>query len=268
MLTVMMQASPVLVAYGTNHSHQGLTLLRDTAHWHGWSALHVIGTTEGFQKHHLVDKLAAMRRFAKKWPDETILVFVDGYDVIVNNEPSQLETAFLDSGKRILISSELGCCTNRETALKYMTTCHPHWPFISDASRSGGRAWLNSGALVGYASDIRYFLRLAWKEYKQHPVMYRAYSDQQVLCYLMSDGATVWTRASVGIDHMSEVALSMYQTNIQIGQVLGFDTIGRIVFFNRTVPAIIHFNGPKDVKAAQIEYAIKHFPLLQRWRGG
>jgi hypothetical protein len=172
-----------------------------------------------------------MRRFAKKWPDETILVFVDGYDVIVNNEPSHLATAFLDSGK----SSELGCCTNRETALKYMTTCHPHWPLIPRSEKSGGRSCLNSGALVGYASDIRYFLRLAWKEYKQHPVMYRAFTDQQVLCDLMSDRSTVWTRAAVGIDHMSEAALSTYAANIRIGQVLGFDTIGHIVFSNRTV---------------------------------
>ncbi len=73
----------------------------------------------------------------------------------------------------------------------------------------------------------------------------------------------IWTRAAVGIDHSSELALTTYQTDIRIGQVLGLDSLGRIVFSNRTVPSIIHFNGPKDAKAAQMKYAKANFQLLQ-----
>jgi hypothetical protein len=249
-----------LVAYATDHEHQGLALLQNTARWHGWSALHVIGTQEGFNTHGLVDKLRALRRFARKWPDDTILVFVDGYDVIVNNEPGALESAFLTSGKRVLISSELGCCTDKQSSLQYKTSCHPDWPFRHVQE---GRIWPNTGVIVGYAREVRKLLRMAWKEYSMHRALYLAYTDQQLVCFLVSDGSSIWTRAAVGIDHMSKVALSTYKTDIRIdGHSLGIDALGRIVFSNRSAPALIHFNGPKDQKAAQLEYAEKHFPLI------
>ncbi len=79
-------------------------MLQDTARWHGWQAVHVVGTEEGFRTHGLVDKLRALRRFARKWSDDTILVFVDAYDVVINNEPFVLESAFLASGKRVLLA--------------------------------------------------------------------------------------------------------------------------------------------------------------------
>ncbi len=187
-------------------------------------------------------------------------MFVDGYDVVANNEPEVLESAFLASGKRVLISSELGCCTSKQASLENKRDCHPAWRFVDQ-----GRAWLNTGVIVGYAGDIRRLLRLAWKDYKAHPAMYKSYTDQQLVCFLVSDGATVWTRAAVGIDHMSEVALSTYQTDIRLdGTMLGLDARGRIMFANRSVPAFIHFNGPRHQKAAQMQYAKRHFPLLSQ----
>jgi len=250
-------ASLEIAAYATNQQHDGLRLLHSTSQWHGWSQLHVIGTQAGFDSHGLVDKLRALRRFARRWPDDTILVFVDGYDVVINNEPSVLESAFLASGKRVILASELGCCTDKQTALAYGTACHPNWPFAQE------RKWLNSGVIVGYAKDVRRLLQLAWKEYLAHTSMYHAYTDQQLLCFLVSDGSTIWTRASVGIDHLSELALCTYKTDIRVGQMIGFDEHKRVVFANRTIPAIIHFNGPADEKALQIQYAKQHFPLLQ-----
>ena len=254
-------ASVELVTYATDTEHEDLALLQRSAHWNGWSAVHVVGTEEGFQQHGLVDKLRALRRFTRKWPDNTILAFVDGYDVIINNEPSALETAFLASDKRVILASEVGCCTDKQTAQTFHNGCHRSWPFTHLSSPTT-RVWPNSGVIVGYARDIRRLLRLAWKEYRTDPVMYRAYTDQQLLCFLVSDGSTIWTRASVGIDHLSELALTTYKTDIRIGQILGFDPIGRIVFANRTIPAIIHFNGPPPEKRAQMDYAKVYFPQL------
>jgi hypothetical protein len=252
--------NPELVTYATDLQHGGLRLLRQTARWHGWSPLHVIGTQYGFDTHGLVDKLRALRRFARKWPDNTILVFVDGYDVIINNEPSVLETSFLASGKQVIIASELGCCTDKATALAHGTACHTNWPF---ASEPYGRPWLNSGVIVGYAYSVRRMLKLAWKEYLTNKPLYRAYTDQQVLCYLLSEGSSIWTRAAIGIDSASEFALTTYMTDIRLGELLGVDSLGRIVFSNRTVPSIIHFNGPKHEKVSQMAYAKANFPLLQ-----
>ena len=242
-----------LVTYATDLQHKGLLLLQNTAEWHGWAPLHVIGTQGGFNTHGLVDKLRALRRFSRKWPDDTILVFVDGYDVIMNNEPAALEASFLASGKSVLSASEHGCCTDKATALQYRTSCHRDWPFTQ------GRVWPNSGVVVGYAKDIRHLMRMAWREYQTNTTLYLAYTDQQLLCYLVSDGATLWTRAAVGVDHESEIALTTYQTDLQ---TLGFDKLGRVVFSNRTVPPIIHFNSPNDIKASQIQYAKANFPLL------
>jgi hypothetical protein len=248
-----------LVAYATDAHHKGVWLLNQTAQWHRWSPLHIIGTQKGFNTHALVDKLRALRRFSKGWPDNTILVFVDGYDVIMNNGPTELETAFLASGKRIIIASELGCCCDKATVMLSGLACHRYWPHIQT---DGSRQWLNSGVIVGYARDIQRFMKLAWKEYMNHQSMYQAYTDQQVLCFLMSDGSSIWTRAAVGIDHKSELALTTYGMDIRLGQIIGTDDIGRIVFSNRTIPPIIHFNGPKQEKAAQIAYALSNFPLL------
>ena len=248
-----------LVAYATDSRHEGVWLLNQTARWHRWSPLHIIGTQTGFNTHGLVDKIRALRRFSKGWPDDTILVFVDGYDVIMNNGPAELETEFLASGKRVMIASELGCCCDKATVMASGLSCHRHWPF---KPTDGGRQWLNSGVIIGYARDVQRLLKLAWTEYLSHQSIYRKYTDQQVLCFLMSDGSSIWTRAAVGIDHKSEMALTTYSMDIRLGQVIGTDDIGRVVFSNRTVPSIIHFNGPKPEKAAQIGYARANFPLL------
>jgi hypothetical protein len=259
---VIVQAAGVeLVAYATDSEHEGVRLLQNTARWHGWSALHIIGTPEGYETHGLVDKVRALRRFARDWPDDTVLVFVDGYDVVVNNEPSKLEAAFLASGKRVMFASEMGCCTSKQTALEGKLSCHSEWPFPSSSAH--GRAWLNSGVMVGYAKDIRELLRMAWREYKTAPELYQTYTDQNLMCFLLAEGGSIWVRAAVGIDHMSELALTTFNMDIRIGQVLGLDTMGRIVFANRSVPAMIHFNGHARHKTAQIAYAKANFPLLQ-----
>lgn len=244
-----------LVTYATDTDR--VEPLKQSARWHGWSALNILGTQAGFDRHGLVDKLRALRRFAKGRAADSLLVFVDAYDVIVNHAPFHLERIFLASGKRILLASELGCCTDKETALAYGNRCHRNWPFFPSSPHR--RIWLNSGVIIGYAKDIRRLLRLAWKEYLLHPNVYRAHTDQQLLCFLMSDGATIWTREAVGIDHESQAALTTYQTDL--GQALSFDSQGRVVFENRTVPALIHFNGPPQPKAAQMEFAQRHFPL-------
>ena len=137
-----------LVTYATDPAHEDLALLQRSAHWNGWSAVHVVGTQEGLETHGLVDKLRALRRFARKWPANTILAFVDGYDVVINNEPFALESAFLASGKRVMLASEVGCCTDKPSAQGYKTTCHRAWPFAREASHPS-RAWLNSGVIVG-----------------------------------------------------------------------------------------------------------------------
>ena len=247
-----------LVSYATDPEHEGVARLRRTARWHGWAPLHVIGTPEGYAAHGLVDKLRALRRFARRWPDDMILAFADGYDVIANNGPGELERAFLATGKPIVIASELGCCTDKASALRSAVHCHRNWPFRGES----GRVWLNTGVVVGYARAIRRLLRLAWREYRTAPAMYRAYTDQQVLCALVAEGATPWTRASVAIDHGSELALTTYNMLVELGHELTLDARGRIVFLNETTPALIHFNGPPEQKAAQLEYARAHFPLL------
>jgi len=205
-----------------------------------------------------VDKLRALRRFAKGRSANSLLVFVDAYDVILNHAPFHLERIFLASGKRILLASELGCCVDKPTALAYGNSCHRHWPFFSRSPPLLGRVWLNSGVIIGYAKDIRRLLRMAWREYLLHPDVYRAHTDQQLLCFLMSDGATIWTREAVGIDHDSHAALTTYQTDLR--EALSFDSQGRVLFQNRTVPAIIHFNGPPQGKAEQMAFAQRHFP--------
>ena len=173
--------------------------------WNGWSALNVVRTREANGP---VDRLRALRRFAKHRAPEAILVFVNSYFVVLDNEPFQLEAALMASGRRILIAGNES----------------------SDA------------VLTGYARDVRRLLRLAWKECLSRPST--NLTDRHLTRFLMADGATVWTRESVGIDLSSE-AEPAYQTDLILNGIgaLGLDDFGRIVFDNRTVPAIIRSNG-------------------------
>ena len=82
---------------------------------------------------------------------------------------------------------------------------------------------------------------MAWREYRRHPEVYRAHTDQRILCFLLSDGATLWVRESVGIDHARHMALNTELT---------FDRDGRVVYargLNQTVPTFVHFNGPPAI---------------------
>jgi hypothetical protein len=173
--------------------------------WNGWSALNVVRTREANGP---VDRLRALRRLAKHRAPEAILVFVNSYFVVLDNEPFQLEAALMASGRRILIAGKES----------------------SDA------------VLTGYARDVRRLLRLAWKECLSRPPT--NLTDRHLTRFLMADGATVWTRESVGIDRSSE-AEPAYQTDLILNGVgaLGLDDFGRIVFDNRTVSAIIRSNG-------------------------
>jgi hypothetical protein len=64
---------------------------------------------------------------------------------------------------------------------------------------------------------------------------------------------------------MSEVALSTYQSDIWLDwTMLGLYALGRNMFSNWSIPASIHFNSPRHQKAAQMEYAKWHFPLIQQ----
>ena len=174
--------------------------------WNGWSALNVVRTREANGP---MDRLRALRRFAKHRAPEAILVFVNSYFVVLDNEPFQLEAALMASGRRVLIAGK-------------------------DSS---------DAVLTGYARDVRRLLRLAWKECLSRPPT--NLTDRQLTRFLVADGATVWTRESMGIDRASEAEPTAYQTDLILDGVgaLGLDGGGRIVFDNRTVPAIIRSNG-------------------------
>ena len=218
----------VPVTYAT--SLERLAPLQAGARWHGWSALHVLGLnrTRSFQTHRLTDKLWALRRFARAWPDDTLLAFVDGYDVLVNNHVGALQAAFHASGHQVLVASERGCCTTKAEAQARRTTCDPAWPFPAE----DGPHWtghLNSGVLIGYAGAMRRLLRQAWHEYLTDPPTYRLFTDQQLLCFLLgAEGSTLWTRASVGIDHASAATLCTYRRDLDTDVTI--DALGRVVF--------------------------------------
>jgi hypothetical protein len=65
------------------------------------------------------------------------------------------------------------------------------------------------------------------------------------VCFLQSDGATIWTRESVGVVFSGGAGLTTHQTDIALDGAgpLSMDDRGRIVFDNRTVPAIIRGRG-------------------------
>jgi hypothetical protein len=138
--------------------------------------LHVLGKgIKHFYSKGLGAKVDLFREFLNTLlplNDSTVVMFVDGSDVIFQKEPSAILKGFVDSHAQILFSAEhacypmkyfpwnlnlgkwLGSCSGACSNSRYV--CDVLFPFPThDAMNTGGcdetNRWLNSGGFIGYA---------------------------------------------------------------------------------------------------------------------
>ena len=206
--------------------------------------LNIIGRKRatGWAEYGYTDKLWALSEFLTNVPNDshTIILFVDAYDVIFAGAPSHLIDQLLSSGKRILFSSEKGCCPDWSKAVQYAmdrrpgvwaTGCGDGWP---PAPFGVTTPFLNSGAIIAFAPELTQLLRHARSEYEASLRAARAarggsaeplrVGDQELLCHVYSNvsaGAPAGNGGGreppplrdalgMGIDYRSAAFLSMH----------------------------------------------------------
>ena len=106
-----------------------------------------------------MEKFRALREFLDLLggDPQAIIVFADAYDVLFTAGPRALVRRFVRSGRRILISSEKGCCSDWLSTVEAVlraapVPCDNTWPLPEIGTAT---PFMNSGAYVGFQVHSR-----------------------------------------------------------------------------------------------------------------
>ncbi len=124
------------------HEHKGLRYLRKSCE-HYNLPLEVLGM--GLQWRGLAQKLHVSEEYAKTLPENDILMFVDGYDVILQADEKTILETFYAMNYPFVISVERDLWPHKEMAQL----------FPKDTSFR----YLNSGTYIGYVGNVLEILR-------------------------------------------------------------------------------------------------------------
>jgi len=234
-------------------------VVASSASAHGFG-LNVLG--EGRQAHfdqdRFLDKLWALRAFVVEvWnttPEDmrnsTLILFFDGYDVLVNGKPRTLVKRFVHSKKKILFGAEKGCCGTRDEMAFSNNQCDPMWP----TDKYTTTPFLNSGVFLGFVTEVDHLLTAAKNEYDSYiaklqsdygPIQpygtrttrkgpwdpYLAGGDQQLICQLFAHevvdgGQSLRSAIGMSLDYESLIFLNAYQ--MEIGREIVITANGRV----------------------------------------
>lgn len=165
----------------------------------------------------LAHKLLYVRDYIETLPDSDVVLFVDGYDVLILEEEQTLLNKFINSGHCFIVSGERYC-----------------WPLINRCSefpvQPTSFRFVNSGVYIGYVHALKTF-------FGKIPAINPKISDQGILSayYLLYPG-------EIHIDAYCDFFLTLAGV---IPEELKLDPIGKKVFFTETgtTPCLIHGNG-------------------------
>lgn len=101
----------------------------------------------------IIDKIKAMHKFASEQEPDEIIMFCDGYDVIIFGDSNEIERRFtFDFTCDILVNAEKALWTPDLDCLRYQ--------YKSKKFQEGNWSYLNSGVYIGYADSIRDMLAI------------------------------------------------------------------------------------------------------------
>lgn len=209
--------------------------------------------------------------------ENTIILYVDGHDIIFQDNTEELINKFLSTNTRILFGAEhacfplkffpwdmnigpwLGYCTrhgNKCSNSRFI--CDTLYPKSGDQLKNPYNRWLNSGAFIGFASDLR---DIAIEVGKMPSDMLSTWpgTDQGLWNHLFLTG--MW---GISLDYESKIFLSacsvrddkndiipqasdqLVQGNDVILPLIEVPSKDLIIWKNAyadSIPSIIHFNG-------------------------
>ena len=275
-----------LVTYATEVSRADFCIFATSASAHGFR-LNVLGQESRFRKYGWPERVWTLRKFMKIISDEpnTIVVFMDSYDTIINSSPHDLVAAFIDTGASVLFSSERGCGGTKWDLKHRNNACDSQWPLPPVKTTM---PFLNSGGFVAFRSELVVLLDVCRKEYRALqrsllPGEFNAYviaGDQQLYSQLFSygmaernsdDNSRGALRKALGmsLDYHSQIFLSMYKVDLDTeihytanGTLVttgltDCSHLDRRMYYEAclgvqpkpTTPVVVHLNGrPKPLK--------------------
>jgi hypothetical protein len=247
------------VTYATAWSRE-FCVMAASASAHGFG-LNVLG--EGRQAHfdrdRFLDKLWSLRDFVVGVMDttpqdmrtRTLILFFDGYDVLVNGKPKTLVNRFVHSRKKILFGAEKGCSGTREALAFKDNQCDPKWP----SDKYTTTPFLNSGVFLGFVTEVDHLLTAAKNEYDSYlaklqsdygPIQplhetratskgpwdpYLLGTDQQLICQLFAHevvrgGQSLRSAIGMSLDYESQIFVNAYR--MEIGREIVITAKGRV----------------------------------------
>ncbi len=182
-----------------------------------WEGGDMINDPGGGQKINLlipeIDKL--------KEDPNSIVLFVDGFDIVFLSNLKSILERFISSGKRIIFGAEKSCWPDRNLSKDYPSSPYEY-------------KYLNSGNFIGYASDIAKILSKAKKDEVTN------ISDDQL--YYTKEFLYGEYKDLISLDYHCEIfqCLAHAYEDIQIHEGLAYNKV------TKTRPLVLHGNSGKE----------------------
>ena len=195
-----------------------------------------------------IDKIQAMKTCVESLPEDTIVCFIDAYDVLCFSDKAEIERKFLEYNCDIIFSSEQNCYPIENLA-KYelieYTLFERNFTGQVGAKRpiETSYKYVNSGGYIGYAGAMRRMF--AWKSMEEIATMIELGGDQQFFTqyYLEFGSGTADPFVRVGIDDQQRIFQSLYKVDLADFAFFHGRMYNHIL---RTEPCFIHLNGYRD----------------------
>lgn len=170
--------------------------------------------------------------------NNTLLMFTDSYDVILNAPPSELIAKFLEMQSNVIFSAEDFCWPDRSLASQYPPVAH-------------GYKYLCSGGYIGWAQSV----------YELVSMMEIGDTDDDQLYFtkiLLSEGPA----RGITLDHQATIFQNLHGNNEDL-ELVSVHNHTEMRVHNRkfeTHPVVIHGNGPsKDYLSHLGNYIAKSY---------
>lgn len=196
-----------------------------------------------------VDKITTVAEYLHTLPDDdTLVCFVDAYDVLCLSNVEEIVAKFLATNCRILLSAELNCYPERYQLL-YNYVYQELEPVVRPSTQF---LYVNSGGYIGYKKDLLHLLE--WRSVEDIRMICRDGGDQVYFAEYFLEHVLLETipSPSIQLDWNQEIFQSMYRVRFTEfswykgeGNV-GGEKVERVRFTNNvlgTTPCFVHFNG-------------------------
>uniref|UniRef100_A0A673K8Q8 Procollagen-lysine,2-oxoglutarate 5-dioxygenase 3-like n=1 Tax=Sinocyclocheilus rhinocerous TaxID=307959 RepID=A0A673K8Q8_9TELE len=204
-----------------------------------WKGGDVARTVGGGQK------VRWLKKELEKHKDKqnTVIMFVDSYDVILASGPEELLRKFSRFSHRVVFSAEGFCWPDQRLASKY--------PVVHD-----GKRYLNSGGFIGYASEVHAVVKQwKYKDDDDDQLFYtRIYLDKEQRVCVFVELLTHNEGLRSSLLCLYEVVLKFEKSRVRARNV-AYDTL----------PVVIHGNGPTKL---QLNYLGNYVPTAWTYEHG